>query len=306
MRVFVTGPSGSIGSTLVPQLIDAGHDVVGLARSEGSANFLVAAGAEVHRGSLEDLESLRAGAAASDGVIHLAFIHDFSQFLTSVETDMRAIEAMGTALEGSGRPFVIASGTPGVDVGHVATEQDMPDPSFPRSAAAQLTLSLAERGVRSFVLRLPPSVHGAGDHGFIATLVDIARAKGVSGYVGEGAARWSAVHRIDAASLFRLALEHAAPGSVLHGLANEGVETRVIAGAIGRNLDLPVSSIPAEEAPAHFDWMAPFFSIGRAASSELTREMLAWEPTQPGLIEDIDQGHYFENHPIHRTVQASS
>jgi len=305
MRVFVTGASGWIGSAVVPRLIESGHDVVGLARSEASAQAIAAAGADVRRGDLEDLDSLRAGAAESDGVIHLAFIHDFSQFLASVETDVRAIEVMGAALEGSDRPFVIASGTPAVAIGQVATERDRPDPSFPRSAAAQLTLSMAERGVRSVVLRLPPSVHGPGDHGFIATLIDIARDKGVSGYVGEGAARWSAVHRVDAAALFRLAFDEAPPGSVLHGVADEGIETRRIAEAIGRHLEVPVKSIPDEEASAHFGWMAPFFSANRAASSALTRETMGWDPTQPGLVEDIDQGHYFVDRPT-RAVHAAS
>jgi nucleoside-diphosphate-sugar epimerase len=305
MRVFVTGASGWIGSAVVPQLIESGHHVVGLARSDASAEAVAAAGAEVRRGDLQDLDSLRAGAADSDGVIHLAFVHDFSRFLASVETDLRAIEVMGAALERSDRPFVIASGTPAAAPGQVATERDMPDPSFPRSAAAELTLSLAERGVRSVVLRLPPSVHGAGDHGFIARLIDIARDTGVSGYVGEGTARWSAVHRVDAAALFRLALEKAPPGSVLHGVADEGIETRHIAEAIGRHLELPVKSIPEEEAPAHFGWMAPFFSAGRAASSALTREAMGWDPTRPGLVEDIDEGHYFEEQPTGAVHAAS-
>ena len=292
MRVFVTGASGWIGSALVPQLIEAGHDVAGLARSDASADALTAAGVGVHGGSLEDLDSLGAGAAGSDGVVHLGFIHDFSRYRASVETDLRAIEAMGSVLEGSDRPLVIASGTPVVGAGQVATEGDVFDSSFPRAAAAALTLSLADRGVRSAVVRLPPSVHGAGDHGFISTLVDIARDKGVSGYVGAGTNRWSAVHRIDAATLFGLAVDKAPPGSVLHGVADEGIDAVAIAEAIGRHLDLPVRSIPEDGAAAHFGWLAAFFAANRPASSALTQAAMGWRPSQPGLIEDIEAGCY--------------
>jgi nucleoside-diphosphate-sugar epimerase len=232
--------------------------------------------------------------AASDGIIHLAFIHDFSHFEASVQTDRRAIETLGAALEGSGRPLVIASGLATVAAGRVATERDAFDPNWPRAAAARLTLSLAGHGVRSSVLRLPPTVHGKGDHGFVSTLIDIAREKGVSGYIGDGSNRWPAVHRLDAAHLFRLALENAPAGSVLHGVADEGVPVRAIAEVIGRHLAVPVVSIPSEEAGEHFGWLGTFFAINAPASSALTRELLGWRPTHPGLITDLEQVHYFE------------
>ncbi len=298
MRVFVTGASGWIGSAVVPELISAGHEVVGLARSDASAAALTAAGAEVLRGDLDDLGSLQAGAAASDGVIHLAFKHDFSQFAASAQADLRAIETMGTALEGSGRPLVIASGMLGLAPGRVGTEKDTPDPApnlAPRLAGVRAALSFGERGVRSSILRLPPTVHGDGDHGFMAVLVGIARAKGVSGYIGDGSNRWPAVHQLDAAHLFRLAAEKAPSGSVLHAIADEGVPTRAIAEVIGRHLDVPVVSIPAEEAGEHFSWLGAFFGMDSPASSTLTRELLGWEPTRPGLIDDLEQGHYFRS-----------
>ncbi|HTZ10054.1 MAG TPA: NAD-dependent epimerase/dehydratase family protein, partial [Acidimicrobiales bacterium] len=240
MRVFVTGASGWIGSAVVPELIGAGHEVVGLARSDASARSLRAAGAAVQAGSLQDLDCLRAGAAGADAVVHLAFIHDFASFENSVAVDLRAIETLGAAVGDTGRPLLIASGTPAVAPGTVATETDVPDPDTPRAAAAALTLALADAGVRSGVVRLPPTVHGRGDaHGFIPTLIETARRTGVSGYVGEGANRWSAVHCLDAGHLFRLALEHAPPGSVLHATDEEGVPTRTIAEIIGRRLGLP-------------------------------------------------------------------
>src|SRR5215468_8968337 len=249
MRVFVTGASGWIGSAVVPELIGAGHQVLGLARSDSSAAAIAAAGAEVLRGDLDDLDALRAGAASSDGVIHLAFIHDFTDIEASVGADRRAIEAMGAALEGSGRPLVIASGTPALP-GHVATERDEPAPGSPvagRAENARAALGLAERGVRSSVVGLPRTVHGDGDrHGFIARLVATARDTGVSGYVGDGSSRWPAVHVLDAAHLFRLAVEQAPAGSVLHAVADEGVPVREIAEVIGRHLNLPVASVPAQ------------------------------------------------------------
>ncbi len=296
MRVFVTGASGFIGSAVVPELIAAGHQVVGLARSDASAVALAAAGAQVHRGDLEDLDSLRAGAAASDGVIHLAFIHDFSRYQNAARVDLRAIETLGAALEGSGRPLVIASGTIGLATGRVATERDTPDPnSFaaPRVAAARTTLSFATRGVRPSVVRLPPSVHGEGDRAFIATLINIARDKGVSGYIGDGANRWCAVHRRDAARLFRLALEKAPAGSVLHGVAEEGLPIRTIAEVIGRHLDLPVAPVSPEDADRHFGWLGTFLAADVPTSSALTRETMGWQPTHPGLIDDLEEGHYF-------------
>ncbi|MEV5510152.1 SDR family oxidoreductase [Streptomyces orinoci] len=299
MRVFVTGASGFIGSAVVPELIGAGHQVVGLARSDASAEALAAAGVEAHRGSLEDLDSLRAGAAAADGVIHLAFIHDFhdfSQYENAIRTDVRAIEALGTALEGSGKPLVVANGTVRAAGGRVATERDTPEPgsvTAHRAVSANAALSLAERGVRASVLRLPPSVHGEGDQAFVKILIDIARAKGVSGYIGDGSNRWCAVHRRDAAHLFRLAVEKAPAGSVLHGMAEEGVPVRTIAEVIGRHLGLPVVSVPPEDAAGHFGWLGSILAIDVPTSSALTRELLGWQPTGPGLIADLEEGHYF-------------
>ncbi len=304
MRVFVTGASGWIGSAVVPELIGAGHQVTGLARSDASAAALTKAGAGVHRGSLDDLASLRSAAEASDGVIHLAFKHDVAfsgGFLEAAQSDRGAIETFGEALAGSGRPFLIASGTLGLKPGQVATEQDKgADPGSSaaggpemRMANAEMTLALASRGVRSSVVRLPPTVHGDGDNGFMAALVGMTRARGVSGYLGDGSNRWPAVHRFDAANLFRLALEQAPAGSVLHAVADEGVPIREIAEVIGRHLNVPVASIPAEEAADQFGFLAGFLGLDAPASSTLTRELLGWQPTHPGLIEDLDKGHYF-------------
>jgi nucleoside-diphosphate-sugar epimerase len=296
MRVFVTGASGWIGSAVVSELLDSGHHVVGLARSDTAAAAVTALGAEVLRGDLDDLDSLRAGAAASDGVVHLGYNHDFSRMAQAAHTDLQAIEAIGTTLAGTDRPLVIASGTLGLAPGRVGTEQDMPDPSLhPRIANAQLALSFVERGVRSLIVRFAPTVHGAGDHGFMAALVGIARDKGVSAYIDDGANRWPAVHRFDAGNLVRLAVQNAPAGSVLHATAEEGVPTRGIAEAIGHGLGVPVVSIPADQAEEHFSWLGGFFGADAPASSTLTRELLGWEPTHPGLIEDLDKGHYFHN-----------
>lgn len=299
MRIFVTGASGFIGSAVVPELIRAGHQVAGLARSDASAQALSGAGADVQRGSLEDLDTLRSGAAASDGVIHLAFIHDFANYVAAAAADRRAIQALGGALEGSDRPLVIASGFMGFGSGRVATERDVPlaDASLPvnpRIAAAELTLAFAARGVRSSVVRLSPTVHGDGDLAFVPRLIGLARKTGFSGYIGAGANRWPAVHRLDAAELFRLAMEKAQAGTVLHGVADEGIPMRTIAEVIGRQLKLPVRSIPSERASEHFGWLAPFLAADLAASSDLTREWLGWQPTHPGLIEDLEHGHYFD------------
>jgi len=292
MRVFVTGASGWIGSAVVPELIGAGHQVLGLARSSDSAAAIAAAGAEVLRGDLDDLDALRAGAASSDGVIHLAFIHDFTRFEDSVSADLRAIETMGARLEGSGKPLVIASGTPAAP-GRVATERDEIAPGSPvagRAANARAALGMAARGVRSSVIGLPRTVHGDGDrHGFIARLVAIARDKGVSGYVGDGSSRWPAVHVLDAAHLFRLAVEQAPAGSRLHAVGDEGVPIRDIAEVIGRHLNLPTDSAPAED----FGFIGQILAVDQPASAALTRELLGWRPVQPGLIEDLDKGHYF-------------
>jgi nucleoside-diphosphate-sugar epimerase len=308
MRVFVTGASGWIGSAVVPELLDAGHQVTGLARSDASAAALTAAGVQVQRGTLDDLGSLREAAAASDGVIHLAFKHDLAftgNFEGAADADRRAVETFADVLAGSGRPLVIASGTLGVAPGRVATECDghgEPDPAvaaiagpgpLTRHATAEFVLSLASRGVRSSVMRLPPTNHGDGDNGFMAAIVGIARDKGVSGYIGDGANRWPAVHRLDSAHLFRLALENAPAGSTLHAVADEGVPIRDIADVIGRHLDVPVVSISPEDAPGHFTWLAHFLGLDSPASSTLTRELLDWHPTQPGLIADLDKGHYF-------------
>jgi nucleoside-diphosphate-sugar epimerase len=297
MRVFVTGASGWIGSALVPELVGAGHEVVGLARSEAAADALARAGVIVHRGSLEDLDSLRAGAADADGVVHLAFIHDFTQFAASIAADQAAIETMGEALVGSDRPLLIASGVLGSGEGRTVTELDAPDPNFPRAAAARMTLSLAERGVRAAVVRLPPSVHGEGDTGFVPTLIAVARERGLSGYVGEGSNCWSAVHRLDAAAAFRLTLEKAPAGSVVQAIADQGVPTRTIAEVIGRHLSVPVASIPPDEADDHFGWLGRFFAADASASSVITQELLGWHPTGPSLVDDLEEGHYFAPSP---------
>ena len=291
MRVFVTGASGWIGSAVVPELLAHGHEVVGLARSDASAEALARAGAQVLRGDLDTLDVLRAGAKDSDAVIHLAFVHDFGDFAESLRKDRAAIDAIGGALEGTGRPFAIASGTLGVIPGGVATERDTPDlaHAHPRQQSAAAALALAGRGVRAIVVRLAPSVHGEGDHGFLSTLVGVARQSGVAGYVGDGSNRWTAVHRQDAATLFRLAVEKAPAGSVLHGIAEEAVTGREIAEAIGRGLGVPAASEP----PEHFGWIGPLFAMDSPASNELTRELLGWEPVGPGLITDLDAGHYF-------------
>ncbi|MEW2305682.1 SDR family oxidoreductase [Streptomyces sp. NPDC006655] len=300
MRVFVTGASGWLGSAVVPELLDAGHQVAGLARSDASAAALTTAGADVVRGTVDDLDVLREAAAASDGVIHLAFKHDIAfsgDFRGAADADRRAVDAFGEVLAGSDRPFVLASGLLGIAPGRTATEQDMPtvdDSAFSvRQATALATRELASRGVRSSVVRLAPTCHGEGDQGFMASLIGIARQRGVSGYVGDGANRWPAAHRLDIGRLFRLAVEKAPAGSVLHGAGEEGVAIRDVAEVIGRHLGVPVASVAPADAAEHFTWLGGFIGLDSPASSAATRELLDWRPSHPGLLEDLDKGHYF-------------
>jgi nucleoside-diphosphate-sugar epimerase len=296
MRVFVTGASGWIGSAVVPELLGAGHEVVGLARSEASASAIEALGAEAFRASLDDPSTLQEIVEESDGVVHLGYNHDFSQMQAAADTDRAVVEAIGSTLKNSDRPFVVAGGVIGIAPGRMATENDQPDPSLhPRTANGNYVLALANDGVRSSCVRFAPTVHGEGDHGFIATLVGIARAQGTSGYVGDGSNCWPAVHRFDAARLVRLALEGAPAGSSLHAVAESGIPTKDIAAAIGVGLGLPVVSIAATEATEHFGWMGRFFGANATASNTVTRELLGWDPTHQGLLEDLAAGYYFRD-----------
>jgi nucleoside-diphosphate-sugar epimerase len=294
MRVFVTGASGFVGSAVVQELLAAGHQVLGFARSDAGARQVADAGAEVHRGVLDDPESLRSGAAQADGVIHCAFNHDFSQFAANCALDRRAIEALGSALAGSNRPLVVTSGTGLLAAGTIATEDTAPPAAaaIPR-VSEQTALGFIPQGVRALAVRLPPTVHGDGDHGFVPLLIGIARQKGAAAYVGEGNNRWPAVHRLDAAHLFRLVLEKGTTGVSYHAVAEEGVPFREIAGVIGRRLNLPVVSKKPEEAAEHFGWFAHFAALDNRASSQRTRDELGWQPKQIGLIADLDRPQYF-------------
>ena len=296
MRIFLTGATGFIGSAIVPELINAGHQVVGLARSDANAKALAAAGAHVHRGSIEDLDSLRNGASAADGVIHTAFNHDFSKWAENCENDRLAIEALGSALAGSNRPLVITSGTGLVTRadGRPAAEDDAPTSTVPRIKSEEAANAMAARGVHVSFVRLPPSVHGDGDHGFVPTLIRIAREKRTAAYVGEGSNRWPAVHRLDAAYLFRLALEKGAAGARYHGVGEEGIPFRDIAGIIARRLNVPVVAKTPEQAAEHFGWFAHFAALNAPASSERTQNELGWRPTHVGLIADLERGSYFD------------
>ncbi|MGI4763273.1 MAG: SDR family oxidoreductase [Janthinobacterium lividum] len=291
MKVFVTGASGFVGSAVVPELLQAGHHVLGLARSDASAQALLAAGAEVLRGDLSDLDSLQRGAAATDGIIHLAFIHDFAQYQTAAATDHQAIAAMGSVLAGSDRPLVVTSGLAGFNLGRPATEEDAS--AGVGRTSEQAALALVAQGVRASVVRLAPSVHDQGDHGFVPYLIGVAHQQGEAAYIGDGLNRWPAVHRLDAARLFRLALEQGLAGARYHGVADEGIAFRDLAAIIGRHLNVPVVSKSVDEAADHFGWMARFAALDMAGSSALTQQWLSWHPTHPGLLADLEQGDYF-------------
>lgn len=293
MRVFVTGATGFIGSAVVEELLDAGHQVLGLARSDASAEKLLAVGAGVHRGSLEDLESLRHGAAQAEGVIHLAFHHDFTDFATSCAKDAAAIEAIGGVLAGSDRPLVVSSGVLGLAQGRLGTEDDQPHHGMPRRSE-EAGLAFASRGVRASVVRLATSVHGDGDHAFVPYLIETARAKGFASYVGDGQNRWPTVHRLDAARLYRLALEKGTPGGRYHGVAEEGVPIRTIAEQIGRRLGVPAVSGTAEEVVGVLGFIGQVLAMDAPTSSRLTQERLGWRATQPGLLADLERGTYFD------------
>lgn len=293
MRVFLTGATGFVGSAILPELLAAGHQVLAYARSDGTAAKLTALGAQVQRGELTDLASLTAGAKASDAVIHTAFIHDFSKFMENVEIDRLATRALVEALAGSGKTLITTSGLASLQHGRTATEADLPiSPEIPRVAAETMVIDAASQGIRSAVVRLAPSVHGAGDHGFVPLLINLAREQGYAAYVGDGGNLWPGVHRLDAGTLYRLILEQAAAGLRWHGVAEEGVPMREIAGAIGQGLNIPVKSLNAEEAEAYFTWFLRFASMNIPTSSTVTRKLLGWQPTGPGLLADM-RANYF-------------
>lgn len=293
MRVFVTGATGFVGSAVVADLIAAGHRVAGLARTDAGAAALTAMGAEVHRGSLEDHASLRSGAAASDGVLHLAFNHDFSKFTENCELDRRAILALGDELKGSERPLIVTSGVALLAPGRLATEDDAAARHFPRVSEATAE-ELADRGVRAGIVRLPPTTHGEGDHGFVPRLIAIAREKGAAAYIGDGMNRWPAAHRLDAARVYRLALEQGASARRYHAIAEVGVPFKVIAEVIGKRLGVSVVSKSPDEAESHFGWFSRFAAVDVPTSSAKTRAALGWAPKEKGLTEDLDQPHYFK------------
>jgi len=293
MRVFITGATGFIGSMVVRELIGAGHQVLGMARSDAGAQSLIAAGAEAHRGTLEDLESLRSGASASDGIVHLGFNHDFAKFRENCEIDKRAIEVLGEALAGTNRPFIVTSGLGGLTApGQVATEESVPPPDFPFPRVSEQTaMALLGQGVSTAVMRLP-QVHNTVKQGLVTYAIAVARQKGVSAYVGDGQSRWAAAHVSDVARLYRLALEKHESGARYHAVAEEGVRLRDIAEAIGRGLKIAVVSISVEEAPAHFGWMSAFTTHGIPASSAITRKKLGWNPMGPSLLSDLGNMNY--------------
>ncbi|MFT3704982.1 MAG: SDR family oxidoreductase [Agriterribacter sp.] len=291
MKVFVTGASGFIGSAVVKDLLASGHEVIGLARSEESAKAIAAAGAQVLTGSLDDIDSLKQGALQADGVIHTAFIHDFNQYAKAAGADKAAIEAMGEILKGTNKPIVVAGGILGVPkTNGFVTEADAA-PGAPRASEAT-TIALAEGNVNASVIRLPPSVHDKGDKGFIPFIIHQARTKGMSAYVGDGNNRWPAVHRLDAAKLFRLALEKAAKGARYNAIGDEGIAIRDIATLIGQKLHLPVASVSQEEAAQHFEWMSRFIVFDNPATSHTTQTQLGWKPTHIGLIEDMQKNYF--------------